>query len=144
MPNIADVLKQEISRIARKEVRAESTVIRKIVSEQKSQISALKQEVHNLQRALKSTQKLVAKFTDDVSQTPTTPPEDGELIQRRFSSRRLSEHREKIGLSVAAYAALVGVSGPTLRAWELGKRRPSEEQMAGIVAARGYRPPEAE
>ena len=45
MPNIAALLKSEITRVARKEIRAEIESLRKAVSAQRSAIAALKREI---------------------------------------------------------------------------------------------------
>ena len=45
MPNIASLLKTEIARVARKEIRANVDELRKMVSSQRSQIAALKRRL---------------------------------------------------------------------------------------------------
>jgi transcriptional regulator with XRE-family HTH domain len=45
--------------------------------------------------------------------------------------------RERLGLSAADYAKLVGVSSLTIYNWEHGKTRPRAEQLAALVALRG-------
>ena len=45
MPNIASILKSEISRVARKEVRAEVSGLKKGVSGHRSEIAALKRRL---------------------------------------------------------------------------------------------------
>ncbi len=49
MPNIATVLKSEIARIARKEVRAETLQIKKQSTNYRSQIASLKRQVAALE-----------------------------------------------------------------------------------------------
>ena len=55
----------------------------------------------------------------------------------RFSPERLKRHRERLGLSAADYARLVGVHQITIYNWEQGKSRPRKEQLAALVAVRG-------
>ena len=55
---------------------------------------------------------------------------------KRFSPRGLKTHREKLGLSAADYAMLVGVTGQTVYNWEQGKSKPRDEQLASLVAVR--------
>src|SRR5664279_3783733 len=50
MPNIAAILKIEISRVARKEVRGEVLAIKKAVSAHRSEIAAQKRRIHELER----------------------------------------------------------------------------------------------
>lgn len=135
MANVAAVLKTEISRVARKEVRAEGAEIRKALAQQKAQIASLRKTVADLTKALAKLQKVANAHQVSIADA-ATDADDGDGVQRRFSPTRLLAHRQKLGMSVAQYAALVGVSSPTLRAWELGKRRPSDEQLKLVVAAR--------
>jgi len=46
MPNIATLLKTEISRVARKELRGESQALKKAVSAHRSEIAALKRRTN--------------------------------------------------------------------------------------------------
>ena len=55
---------------------------------------------------------------------------------KRFSSRGLRTHRNKLGLSAAEYAGLVGVSAQTIYNWERETSRPRVEQAAAIAALR--------
>ena len=48
MPNIASILKAEISRVARKEVRAEVLTLKKTVGAHRKDIAALKQRAQAL------------------------------------------------------------------------------------------------
>lgn len=55
MPNIAIALKSEISRLARKEIRAETGSLKKAASQYRSQLAALKRRVETLERQLRRT-----------------------------------------------------------------------------------------
>ena len=55
--------------------------------------------------------------------------EQREIVPARFSSSWVAKHREKLGLSAADYAALVGVSPLTIYNWEKGKTRPRQAQL---------------
>ena len=44
--------------------------------------------------------------------------------------------REKLGLSAADYARLIGVTAQTIYNWEQGRSRPGEEPLAKLVALR--------
>ncbi len=57
MPNIAAVLKAEISRVARKEIRSETEQLKKAVAGARSEISALKKEMREIARLFKATQR---------------------------------------------------------------------------------------
>ena len=59
-----------------------------------------------------------------------------EVEGRRFSARGLRARRERLGLSAADYAQLVGVTSQTIYNWEQGRSRPAGEQLAKLVAVR--------
>lgn len=63
-----------------------------------------------------------------------SPPEEaGEAL--RFTSGGLASHRKRLGLSAGHFGKLVEVSGQTY-AWEGGKSRLRQSQLAAIVAVR--------
>ena len=133
MPNIAAVLKAEISRVARKEIRNQTESLKKAVSSARAEISALKKELRNLSKALKAAQRSNAATARNAA--PADSAEEGRAL--RFSASRLSGQRQKLGLSVANMAKLLGVSSVTLYKWESGQARPRRAQLEAIAAVRG-------
>ena len=129
MTNIASILKAEISRVARKEVRAEVETLKKASAQYRSAIAQLRREVAELQKQLKLAQReKQAASRATAAETDDTP--------RRFSANRLAAHRSKLGLSAAAYGKLVGMSGQTIYLWEQGKSRPNPDQVKRLAAVR--------
>ena len=53
MSQLASLLKSEISRVARKEVRVEIESLRKSSAQQRGHIAALRRQVQDLERALR-------------------------------------------------------------------------------------------
>jgi polyhydroxyalkanoate synthesis regulator phasin len=53
MPNIATVFKAEITRLARRELRENSEVLKKAVSAQRAEIASLKRRVQSLEAMVK-------------------------------------------------------------------------------------------
>ena len=129
MPNVASVLKDEIARVARKELRAEIEPLKRASSQYRSSIAAMKREIATLQKQLKK-----------ASLAPATAQEgdDGEATgtRRRFSPARLAAHRQKLGLSAAEYGQLVGVSGQSIYKWEQGGARPRAAQLESLAKVR--------
>ena len=123
MPNIANILKTEIVRIARKEVRAEVDGLRKLVAAQRSAIAALRKEVADLGKQLKRVP--VSKPAEAAS--VAAPENDG--VERRFSATRLAAHRQKLGLSATDYGLLVGAYDQSVYKWEEGTTRPQAEMV---------------
>jgi DNA-binding transcriptional regulator YiaG len=132
MPNIAIVLKGEISRIARKEVRAETQEFRKASAQYRSHIAALRRRIDDLERQLKRVNKSGGRAA-----AAQPDGEDDQSTSRRFSSARLAAQRKKLGLSAADFATLLGVSGQSVYKWEHGESRPRARQLEAIAALRG-------
>lgn len=132
MPNIAAVLKDEIARIARKEVRAQTEDFRKASAQYRSHIAALRRRIDELERELKKVRK-----TSTRAAPATAEDEQGGGKQRRFSATRFASQRRKLGLSAADFGALLGVSGQSVYKWEHGEARPRARQLEAIAAVRG-------
>ena len=127
--NIATALKSEISRVARKEVRAEVESLKKASSAYRSDIAALKRRAADLERLLKKLGKGSAK-----NQADEAPGEVGAVV--RFSAKGLAAQRKRLGLSAAEMGALLSVSGQSIYKWEQGTARRRAGQMPAIAALR--------
>lgn len=152
MPNIASLLKSEITRVARKEIRTELESLRKTVQVQRTHLASARREIADLAKEQKGLLKLVENLAKAAygrpgmvaAGLPSTAKSDGEGgTPRRFSAGRLAAHRAKLGLSAADYAKLAGVSSPTLTKWETGASRPNQEQLDRLVAVRLLTPAQA-
>jgi DNA-binding transcriptional regulator YiaG len=128
MPNIATALKEEITRLARKELKANTESLKKAVASYRSEIAALKRRVAQLERQGKRTTKAV-------SQALSSEPQE-EATNLRFRVDGFKAHRERLGLSAADYAALIGVSALSVYKWESGQARPRARYLAAIAAVR--------
>ena len=133
MPNIASILKAEISRVARKEVRTEIETLKRASAQHRSSIAALRRQIDSLQKELRRASKGAAR----AQPAPDAAGASAQAPARRFSANRLSAHRSKLGLSAAAYGQLVGVSGQTIYHWEQGKARPRAAQLESLATVRG-------
>lgn len=131
MPNIAAVLKDEIARLARKEVRAQTQEFKKASAQYRTHIAALRRRVDQLERQVKRVSK-------GDGRAAAAPQEQGDgETPRRFSAARLAAQRRKLGLSAADFATLLGVSGQSVYKWEHGESRPRARQLEAIAALRG-------
>lgn len=128
MANIAAVLKSEITRIARKELRAETETTRKASARHRAEIAALK-------RRLAELEQLVARIAKGAAQ-PAAADEAGDAVRIRYSARSMAAQRKRLGLSAENMGRLIGVSGQTIYGWEAGNSRPRNGQMAAIAAVR--------
>jgi DNA-binding transcriptional regulator YiaG len=129
MPNIATILKSEISRVARKEVRAETIVLKKVAATYRSEIAALKRRTHALEQQLRHLNKASAK--------PAPPAaSNGSPDTFRFSAKGLASLRRRLGLSAADCGLLVGASSQSIYNWEEGTVRPRARHLPAIAALR--------
>jgi DNA-binding transcriptional regulator YiaG len=129
MPNIATLLKSEIARVARKEVRGETQDLKKVSAQYRGHIAALRRRVLALEQEVKRLGKTRGKAG--------APANDEEPENRlRFSAKGLAAQRKRLGLSAAAVATLLGVSGQSVYKWEEGKTRPRASQLHAIAALR--------
>jgi DNA-binding transcriptional regulator YiaG len=130
MANIAVLLKQEISRIVRKELKTETESLKKANSRHRSEIAELKRRVATLEQQLKSVERQSRKQATQAAQ----PIDSGEKV--RFRADGLKKHRDRLGLSAPALASILGVSPQTIYNWEAGTSRPSKNQVVKIAILR--------
>lgn len=129
MSNIAVVLKEEIARLARKELRRELEGLKKASAQYRSEIAALKRSVAVLERQLKALWKRHANATESEADSSIT----GLL---RFSAKGLLSQRNRLGLSAADMGRLLSVSAQTVYNWERGNTRPRQEQLETIATVK--------
>jgi len=129
MPNIASILKSEISRVARKEVRGEALGLKGAVSACRAEIAALKRRTQSLEQDLRRLSKTSAMIA---------PVAASEVSSKalRFSPKGLASQRRRLALSANACGLLVGASGQSVYNWEAGKARPRAAHLPGIAALR--------
>ena len=130
MPNIASALKQEISRIARKEIRTETTVLKKAAAGYRAEIAALKRRAQALEQQ-------VRRLTKANGKAATEGNEEAAPAKSRFSAKGLASQRTRLGLSASDVGLLVGASSQSVYNWEQGKARPLARHLPAIAALRG-------
>ena len=122
MSNFAKVIKEEISRVARKEQRGASLSIKKASAAHRSEIAAFKRRVAALEHMIKKFGRTGTAPTR--AQKPSGEESADGDVKLRFSAARLRAQRERQGLSAPALAKVIGVSAQTVYNWETGKGRP--------------------
>ena len=129
MPNIAVALKQEITRLARKEARSLTKPLHKAVASYRKVIAGLKRENA---RARADIARLIRQIPVGVIPRVT----EGEPAKIRYSAVSVKAQRKRLELSAADFGKLIGVTGQTIYSWEQGKSRPREAQLAAFAAIR--------
>lgn len=142
MPNIAAVLKSEIARVARKELKSEIEQLRKSSARYRSDIAELKRRIATLESNVKAAAKGQGRSKRAVAAESGDSQEGGPAL--RFSAERFGAMRKKLGLSAKQLAALIGVSQLSVYKWEQGKARPRSAQLQAIAVVRGFGKREAQ
>ena len=131
MSNLAATLKEEICRLARKEIKSQVGSTKQAVAQHRREIAALKRQVQE--------QKKKLAFLEAQERKRVAKPlsSNGDTENVRFSSRSVKAQRDRLGISAKNYGLLVGVSGLTIYNWEQDKSRPRQAQLAALAAVRG-------
>ena len=136
MPNIAAVLKQQITRVARREIRGltkslhkASVQFRRDIAELKRRNSRAQAEIARLERLNRGA--LAPKMTE------------ADTADVRFTVRSVKSQRKRLGISAADYGKLIGVTPHTVYKWEHGASKPRRTQLAGLAALRSLGKKEA-
>lgn len=129
MPNIGAVLKEEISRLSRREIRRQVESMKRASTQYRRHIAALRREVSRLRQQISLLVGRVLKGAPAASPTATA-------AAVRFVPNGLRAHRQRLGLSASDYGRLAGVSPQTIYNWEQGTTKPSEGRRAMLATLR--------
>lgn len=129
---IALLLKSEISRIARRAIKAETLDFKNASTQYRTHIAALRRRIYSLERELKRVRQRAGAIQTGTDKSATPPN-----VRRRFSAARLAATRRMLGLSAAAFGALIGVTGQSIYKWEAGEARPRAKQLEAMASIRG-------
>ena len=136
MTNLANSLKSEITRIARKEVRSDIAVLKKALGTYRSEIAALKRRARALEQAVRRIGREAPKGRPSALGEPAT-------ATQRFSARGLASQRQRLDLSAAECGLLVGASAQSIYNWESASARPREKHLAAIAGLKAMGKKEA-
>ena len=133
MPNIAKVLKDEFARLAKKEIKASVTTLKKDVvalkraaADQKRRLAKVEQDNGRLLRLLEETKEKSVQVSNE------------EVESARITAKMIRSIRRRLGLSQAEFAQLAGVSSVSVNQWEhkAGRLTFRGDSKANIVAVR--------
>jgi DNA-binding transcriptional regulator YiaG len=130
MGKFEGIIKSEIVRLARREVRKISVPLSRDVRSLKSAASQLRKAVLTLQRITNQQQKQLEKGEMPLQAAPE------EVKVSRFSPRLIRSLRGHLGITQKELALLTGVTVGAVHLWESGQFKPSEKKKAVIVALR--------
>lgn len=127
MPNLSSVLKSEITRLARKEIKSSVDPLRKANAAHRREIAELKRQISAMQRDIRASGKS-RRATKEHADEPRGV---------RFTAKGLKALRGRLGLSAGDFGQLIGASGQSIYNWEAGKAVPRANQQAALAAVRG-------
>jgi DNA-binding transcriptional regulator YiaG len=141
MANVVKVLKEEISRISRKEAKSAVNPIGKSHTTLKKVLTDLKRRVAALE---KETKRLVAAAKKEKAASPKTVSE--ETTKARITSKGIRSLRSKLGLSQADFAKLLGATTHSVYLWEkkVGALKLRDKTKAALLSIRGLGAREAQ
>ena len=130
MQNFASALKEEITRVARKEIRRETESLKNAAAKSRNENVALRKRLAELEKTVSRLQR-VARGTQAEKVEPDAAP------RVRFNAKGLISLRQRLGLSATDLGALMGVSAQTIYNWEAEKSKPRQQQVSSFSALRG-------
>lgn len=131
MTNVATVLRKEMQRLARAEVKALLTAEKKEVAELRKRVAAQDKQIARLATALK---KRGANGARAPAVRRSVEPVVVDGLKWRSDSVRAT--RKLLGLTQREFADRVGVSQISVSFWETGRTTPRPKQQAKILALR--------
>lgn len=136
MSNVGSVLKNEITRLARKEIRVQVEPLRKANANYRREIASLKRTIEELAKQTKQLSKSAAR-----SEAPkAAAEEDGPKV--RMTAKGIRSMRDRLGLSREAFGQLIGASGQSVFNWENGVK-PRASTLVTMAELRGIGKKEA-
>lgn len=136
MPNVASVLKAEVTRLARKEVRQGLQGLHKSAAAHRAEIAALKRKVAELGKHIKVLSKAAARG-ESVPKTHAVADDLDGAANLRFRAAGMAANRKRLGLSAKEFGLLIGASGQSVYLWEQAKGKPGPRYLAAIAELRG-------
>jgi len=133
MGKVGSIIKSEIIRLAKGEMRRVSIPLGRDVRLLKNTVSQLRKSVLSLERFVAHQQRELSKREIRLE----APPE--EIKNARFSPGLIQSLRKRLGITQKELAILAGVTVGAAHLWETGKFLPSGEKRGAIVALRKLR-----
>ena len=138
MPTLVALLKEEISKIARKEVQSQVRELKKTVREQRDAIARLEKQIGpaKAKAATKSAAKPAAKPAAKSAAKPAAKVRQASAgdkrKQLRIAPNTIKKHRKRLKLSQADLGKILNVSTNTVLRWEAGTSKPRSKHLPGL------------
>ena len=132
MGKLESIIKSEIQRLAKHEVRSVYRPLRK-------EVWGMKLKLSNLIKNFTVLDRLAKEISKSKSTEPKLEASPEEVKASRFTPERISNLRKKLGISQRELGVLVGATIGAVLSWEKGKFKPKGEKKAALVALRKVR-----
>ncbi len=130
MGKMESAIRDEISRLARREIR-------KAVGPLLKERARLKGQIADLKKAVQDVEKSVAPLVRDRKASRSKlRATDEEAQAARLSPGLIRKLRKRLGLSQEELGLLADVTRGAVVGWEMGRSRPSAASRSAIVALR--------
>lgn len=113
MPNIAKVLREEIQRLAKRQVKAELNSVKRDNVRLKKSVAELRRQV----AALDATSRELVKRVTPVVASKEIEAATEQAAKLRPTSKSLKKLRARLGLTQVQFGQLLGVSGQAVVQW---------------------------
>jgi len=131
MPKMEGIIKSEIIRLAKREVRSVFRPLRREVRQMRIKLSGLAKGIASLNRMTKEMHLEEAQ--------PKLEATLEEVKASRLTPERIRGLRKTLGISMRELGVLTGTSLSAILSWEKGKFKPKGEKKAILVALRKVR-----
>ena len=132
MAKLESIIKSEITRLAKHEVR---TVFRPL----RKEVWGLRLKLSNLIKNFTVLDRLAKEISKTKSTEPKLEASQEEVKASRLTPERIAGLRRKLGISQREMGVLTGASLGAVASWEKGKFKPQGEKKAALVALRKLR-----
>ncbi len=133
MGKVEGIIKSEIVRLAKREVRKISVPLSRDVRALKSMVSQLRRSVSSIERIASRQESELGKGKIPTEVTPE------EMKIARFSPRLIRSLRSRLGITQKQLAVLAGVTVGAVHQWESGKFRPKSDKKMLFIGLRKLR-----
>ncbi len=130
MAKLESMIKSEIVRLAKREIRRIAVPLKRDFRSMKGTLSQLRKAVLTLQRITSAQQKELEKRKMPLEAEPE------EVKTARFSPRLIRSLRRRLRITQRELALLTGVTVGAIHQWESGQFKPGPEKRAIMVALR--------
>ena len=133
MPNIAKVLREEIQRLAKRQIKAELSAVKRDNVRLKKTVAEMRRQIAVLSR---TSRELVKKVTPVVAVKESEEATE-KAARLRPTSKSLKKLRARLGLTQAQFGKLLGVSGQAVVQWasrdgRIRMRKTTLSALAGV------------